>query len=214
MENIENQIIDNETFIGFCNRLSGKNEGNSKAEVMYQSFALEDDIESRDRKTFYNLSNCVVNISRSRLYPQYVSLDLIFGSSDDPELKLLWGRLQRQKKNEQEHPEKTWIFSFTIVERASVIGSYGVQPVLAAYLNNPLMTYITRELPSMMAEERIYNGELVGGNIVRMLIPAEYVSFEVSQQDLDSFEVKVAAEMRDEEFINNYNADNSGANWN
>lgn len=191
----------------FLTRMSGKNQfGEGKASISYQTYAFEDDENSRDKETIYQISKAMCNLSYDRKNPNYISFEIAFNSYDDTELKLLWGRLQRHLKNEQAHPEKTWIFYFHLMERASVSSDLSEQDtLLLGHLFNPIMFYLSRETPTTLAEDFESNGELYGGNVIKMLIPLELFSFEVSD-DYDTSLWKGEARREDDarDYVDNY----------
>lgn len=214
---MENTHLSMEEIKDYCCRLSGKNAfGDSKALVAYQAFAAEEPEDSRDKQTIYTISKATVDMSYCINVPGYLKVDIIFNAYDDTELKLLWGRLQRAKKNEQEQPDKMWIFHFNIMERASISDDTEVNDtVFIAHVINPYMVYLTRETPTTVAEDRLVKGELLGGNVIRMLIPVELVQFESSDQ-YNTSEIKGEAEREKEasDYIDNYEPPvDDGENW-
>lgn len=203
----EQTSISLEQFNEFCRRLSGKNKlGDSNGVVAYQAYAIEDEEDSIDKQTIYNITMATVDLVCAKSVPGFVQFDIIFNAYDDTELKLLWGRLQRQKKNESLHPEKTYIFHFHIMERASVSNTAEVNDTLfSANIINPYLSFLTRENPTTMVVETVSNGELCGGNVVRMLVPVELVTFE-SNSSLNTSELKgeVLRDIEAAEYVDNY----------
>ena len=193
----------------FFTRMSGKDSfGDSKAIITYQTFAMEDEEDSKDKMTIYNISKARCNLSFDKMNPQFLSFEIVFNSYEDTELKLLWGRLQRHLSNERTNPEKTWVFYFNIVERGSVdIDSTTNDTLLIGHLMNPVMFYLSRETPVTMAVDIEKDGELHGGNVIKMLVPLELFSFEVSN-DYDTLQWKAEAQRDDaaRDYIDNYEA--------
>ena len=191
----------------FFQRMSGKNEfGDGKASISYQTYAFDDDDNSKDKETIYQISKAMCNLSYDQKNPQFVSFEIAFNSYDDTELKLLWGRLQRHLKNEQAHPEKIWIFYFQLMERSSISSNLGDNDTLyIGHLFNPVMFFLSRETPTTLAEDFVSNGELVGGNVIKMLIPLELFQFEVSD-DYDTVQWKGEARREDDarDYVDNY----------
>lgn len=209
MANQEIKQASLESMKDFFERISGKNiYGEPKAHISYQTFDIDDDEESKDKQTIYYLTNATCHLSFDKMNPQFLSFEIRFHSCDDTELKLLWGRLQRHLKNEQEHPEKTWIFYFHLLEKESVSSDIAQDDTLViGHIMNPLMTYITRELPSMLSEEFIYQGDLMGGNIIKMLIPIPLFSYEISNE-YNTSQLKGEARREDDarDYLDNYEA--------
>jgi hypothetical protein len=86
--------------------------------------------------------------------------------------------------------EKDWIFYINILERASVsVQTQNRDRLLIGHVLNPLVFYLTREVPNQLIDERDVGGELQGGNIIRMLIPERLVTFQVTE-DIDTPLVK------------------------
>lgn len=194
MNSFENEItyLDDNDIAVFLSRLSGTNEydGSGKVVISYQAFCLEDREDSIDKQTVYSVSNASVRISMDKLNPGYYVVDIVFKGYNDPELKMLWARLQRHLKNESQAADKTWLFHFNILERASVTAQMEHEDTLVTCdIYNPLITYLTREIPDQLTDERFANGELVGGNIVRMLIHNSLLTFSVTDS-VDTLGIK------------------------
>ena len=198
----------------FTRRLSGKtDDGESKVVVSYQTYAMEDPEESVDKERVYTTDKPHIELSIDMKYPQFYVMDIIFRSYDDPELKLLWGRLQRFKKNMTNDPEKTWIFYFNILEKASVTQQTSEQDSLfIANIFNPTIFYLSREIPDMLAVDTEGNdGNLHGGNVIRMLIPIEFVTFQI-ENSIDTTEIKGEV-MREEEARSYLDNPENHSNW-
>lgn len=220
MENNSNNqddiiYIDRNTISQFTRRLSGKNEdGFGKAEISYQMYALEDDEESMDRTRIYNAHKAYVELSMDYSIPGYFTLDIIYHSYAEPELKMLWNRLQNFKRNLAEQGEKTWIFYINILEKASVSRqTENRDNLLMCHILNPIIFYLTREVPNLMTDEHNVNNELQGGNIIRMLIPENAVRFEITNE-IDTSEIKgeVEREIEEERYLNSLD-ENSNNDW-
>ena len=198
-----------ETGLGlFTSALSGRTpDGRSKAKISYQAYALEDPQDSADRSRIYTLSTACAELSIDQKNPGFFVLDVIFQSCHDPELKLFWARLQQHKRNIAQNPEKTWIFYINLLEMASVsVRSDHEDLLVTGNVLNPLIFYLTREVPNQMIEEnqekRIHrdqeSDELQGGNIVRMLIADNLVQFQINNS-LDTREIKGQVEREEQE---------------
>lgn len=204
-----------ETGLGrFTEALSGKTpEGESKVQISYQSYALEEPEDSPDKNKIYTLTKASAEISIDKKNPGFFVFDVIFPSYTDPELKLFWARFQNHRRNIARNPEKTWIFYVNIMEKASVSVDTKSRDILVmGNVFNPLIGYLTREVPNQMIEEdqerrvRDENGktvELQGGNIVRMLVADSLVQFQI-RGDIDTQEIKGEVEREEEEkrFLN------------
>ena len=96
----ETTILTPEEIAAFCVALSGKDEnGDSNSVVTYMSYALEDSEDSIPRNSIYNARNASIELAFNKQDPRFYVMDIIFKSYDDPELKLMWGRLQQFKRN-------------------------------------------------------------------------------------------------------------------
>ena len=211
-QNIEDRFyLDAKEIANFCNALSGKDEnGDSRTVVSYMSFSAEDADDSTAKNSIYNLTNATAEIAFNPQDPRFFMLDIIFKSYDDPELKMMWGRLQQYKRNWSLHPDKTWIFQIHLLEKASVtLQTIENDRLVIGTAFNPTYFYLTREVPNYLALDTVsVEGELYGGNMIRMLLPAELVSFEISNA-MDTSEIKgeVQRELDANDYINNVTDD-------
>lgn len=190
----ENEItyLDDKDIAVFLSRLSGTNpqDGSGKVVISYQAFAAEAPEESIDKQTIYGVSNAAVRISMDKLNPGYYVVDIVFKGYNDPELKMLWARLQRHFRNEAEDARKTWLFHFNILEKACATAQMEHEDTLVTCdVYNPLVVYLTREVPDQLTDERFANGELVGGNVVRMVVHNSLLTFSVSDS-VDTLGIK------------------------
>lgn len=204
-----------EEIASFCMALSGKDEnGDSNSVVTYMSYALEDAEDSIPRNSIYNARNATVELAFNKQDPRFYVMDVIFKSYDDSELKLMWGRLQQFKRNWVAQPDKTWIFYINLLQRSSVsIQTLERDRLVTGNIFNPTYFHLTREVPNYLATENIsVDGELYGGNVIRMLIPVELVNFEISE-DIDTSEIKdeVQREMSARDYLDN--ATDTNENW-
>lgn len=215
-ENAQNEnmtYLSREEIGEFIKRLSGKTpEGESKVIISYQSYATEEPEDSVDKERIYSTIKPHIELSIDMQDPRFYVMDIIFKSWDDPELKLLWGRLQRFKRNMTDNIEKTWVFYFNILEKASVSQqTLERDTLLVMNIFNPTLFYLTREIPDMLVQDTLSgNGDMQGGNIIRMLVPTELLTFQVTD-DIDTSEVKgeVMREEAERDYINN----NNESNW-
>ena len=163
-------------------RMNGWNPvtGQSKVAISYQLFAMDDPEDAPSRNQVFSTCKPAIQMSFDSHIPDYFSLDIIFRSANEPELKLLWGRMQQFKRNTAYQPEKEWIFFMNILESDTIslqTENEDIPFVIRAF--NPLLSYLTREVPEMQVDDtESPEGEMIGGNIIRMIIPAEFVQFE------------------------------------
>lgn len=196
--------ISREQLKSIFQRINGRNaDGSSKVVVTYQTYAMDEPEDSVNRKQIYSTEKPAVEIALDTQYPNFFTVDFKFRSFEDPELKLLWGRLQRFKNNIATDPTRDWIFYIQILERASVTQQTEVEDtLLLTHILNPALSYLTREIPDMLTTEtQAPNVELYGGNTIRMLIPIELVRFEI-KDDVDTLDAK--GEVLREEESNRY----------
>ncbi len=182
------------------------NNGNARAVGSYQLFAAEDSEDSRDRQTIYKINKASYNLRYDKTHPGFIALDIRFNSYSDSELKLVWSRLKRFEDNMIKESDKTWILHFTLLDTGSLSDEADVNDVLLiAHLVNPVMSYLTRENPTALSEERVVNGELLGGNIVRMLFTTDCVSLEESgEYDTSTIKGDILREQEASEYLDNY----------
>lgn len=211
------QELTREMLAEFMRRFNGRDaDGAPKVVVSYQTYAIGD-AEDADKK-IYTAPKAAIEISANHAYPDFFVVDFIFRSYDEPELKLLWGRLQKFKNNQAMHAEKDWIFYLNILEKASVHYQTDVTDMLTtAHIFNPELCYLTRETPNLLvSDNRNQDGELVGGNIIRMLVPSKLLTFTVDDQ-IDTSQIKgdVLRELDTNEFLDNATIYNNAdqQNW-
>lgn len=205
-------VVSDEAVAAFMAAVSGVGPGGApKATVSYQSYAIEDDEDSERRTAIHTLSKASVELSYSKLTPDFYVLDVVFPSPESAELKFLWGRLQEHKRNESLHGDKTWVFYINILEVESLEGAREGRAVAMVNVINPLLFYITRSEPADEVEERLRDGELIGGNIVRMLLASPLVTFE-TRGDIDVNEA-YAEVLRDEESSRFLDASEGEGGW-
>lgn len=201
-------------FERYCAELSGKDvNGIPFATVAYQCYAMEDDDNSPSKVVQFKLTTPWVQMWVDKLHPGYIGLDIAFRSFDDTELRLLWGRMNRHLKNMSKEPEKTWVLHFRILDNASL--SMNSEEVKIANIINPSIFFLTRETPTMEAENHNSDFGLQGGNIIRMLIPEDLVDFEITPNEdynLNTIRAEVQRDVENANYINaTYGSDSS---WN
>jgi hypothetical protein len=188
----------------FMEHFSGKDaEGNSRSVVSYQCYNAEEagkSLADRDIPIF-TLQKPYVQISYDELNPQLALMDLVFPSYDDQELRILWARMQKWRRETAETP----VFFFHLLERATVSTDSAKNDVLVeANIMNPVIFTLTRELPTTQAVDAPdMDGVLAGGNVIRMMLNMSLVSFEVSgRENTSDIKAEVQREMEEERYVN------------
>ena len=215
-QNIETSGMTIENVKQVFNRLNGWNEetGQSKVAVSYQLFAMDDAEDAPSRNQIFTTCKPAIQMCFDSHIPGYFGLDIIFRSANEPELKLLWGRLQQFRRSIAAHPEKEWIFFMSILESSTIsLQTKEEDTPFVVRAFNPLMAYLTREVPEMQTDDiETAEGEMIGGNIIRMIIPSEFVQFEYcSEADTLGAKEEVLSEEEDSRFKNSSAYD--GENW-
>lgn len=162
----------------------GTNEnGEPKVTIKYRTYALEDPEDSEGKETIYDISAHTslevgmtpigttaepsLDISMDPSVPGFYTVDIIFDSFDNPELKFLWAKLQQFKKKLVTEPNKSWLFFLLLQETAKDEKNRQ----LRINVLNPVLFYLTRSIPGTLSTDEVteYDG-LQGGNVIRMLI--------------------------------------------
>lgn len=204
---MEQTYLSREDIKVFLNAFSGINEyGESKSILSYQTYDATEGFNDPNKEQIYSTQNAHIELSFDANNPDFFVMDIIYRGYDDPELKMLWARLQNFKRNTRLNPEKTWIFYFNLLERDSVSMDAEVKDILhMANVFNPTLFYLTRETPDYLAiDMKNMDGELCGGNVIRMLIPIQFVSFDVTDE-IDTAQIKedIIFEEEHDRYINN-----------
>lgn len=188
--------------------ITGKNEDGKPASVIgYQFYALED-VENPDIPVqIYNISKAFVEIYFDKTYPMFYDINFIFPTAEDMELKLMWGNLQRFKKNQIKEPNKTWTFYINVLGAKDVtLQTTNPDILVTANIFNPIMFYLTRQIPNFLCQDNFNQdeNEFYGGNVIKMLVPRELVTFDI-RNDIDTNELKgeVESEEMEKDFLNN-----------
>lgn len=190
----------------FCDRLSGFNEiDETKAAITYQSYNInpQDVNQNTTNDIVYNLNNAVVEIAYDELHPDLAVLSIKFKSFDDPELRLFWSRIQkwRTSLSKPQDNDEIPVFVITLIEKDSVnsVKDKEHYTILSANIVNPLICYITREIPTISAENIINErDEIMGGNVIKMLLATDFLTFEV-RDDIDITNIKAEVLRENEE---------------
>lgn len=191
----------------FCNRLSGYlPDGNTKAVISYQcfnAFPNMKDIKDPQKEVIYNINNAVVEMAFDELNPELVLISIKFKNFSDPELRLFWARLQKWRTSLSKPIDNNEvpIFLLYLMERDSVgnLDANESYSILNAEIVNPLIAYITREVPTMEATDIINEkDEHMGGNVIKLLCSTQYVTFGI-RDDIDTQMIKAEVERENED---------------
>ena len=196
-----NEELTPEIIKDFCTRLSGiLPSEQSKAIISYQSYKMNENEEySDDADNIYQLMPKKVILSYDVLHPDLATLSIYFGSHTDPTLRIFWRRLnnffEEQSKNLSNEEFDIPVFMINLLERESIGGIHSeeVNPNLyEVNIINPLICYLTRELPTDRAIKEFLGDEEVGGNVVKMLFSLDTVNF-IKRNDIDVCSIKATA---------------------
>lgn len=206
--------LDTEGMWRFCQRLSGKQEGveTTKSIVTYQTYdaaTRPEDLPDPACERIFSLENAIADLSYDPLNPGLALLTLTFPSYADSDLRLFWARFTRfrQKETGSEEVKEHYIpvFLIHLFERdASSSRESAPETYVEANLVNPILCYLTRQLPADASTEQLNdNGEVIGGNVVKCLFSMSLVQFEekrdVGFEETDTDEVMLQAEQNDTE---------------
>ncbi len=186
----------------FCERLSGRDEqGLSKSIITYQCYDsgfTPDETTDKNADVIYNCTKASAELSFDALNPTLALLTITFPTYDDPELRLFWARLQKWRRRDsgQETVSENAVpvFLVHLFERNSISVKTDIkETILEANIINPLICFLTRENPTMPASEFTNEkGEVMGGNVVKMLCNMEFVTFSILE-DVDTSDIKAEA---------------------
>lgn len=212
--NFDNRIeIDTDKIKEFCERLTGIDDyGQAKAIASYQYYNYFPGETDPQAEVIYNLNRAHVNFTYDVLNPQFITVDIVFKTYDDPELKLMWARLNKWRKDNRDMP----IFLIHLLETNNITLQTETNDVLLeADIFNPLLQYLTRESPTMEAvEETNDKGEIIGGNIIRMLCPIDLVTFTVTENyNTTDIKAEVLREEEEERYLNEENYSDGSGNF-
>lgn len=187
----------------FFNRLSGVSEtsGQAKAEISYQAYDVGN-TDDPGHDQIYTVNQAVVQISRNCMFEDLYLVDIIFRSADDTELKLFWGRLQQHIQRQSISADHNWIFYINLLERAG-LEQPDASSVLTANIFNPIMCYLTREVPNQYINDEYINNEMQGGNIIRMLVPSSTLTFNMNTEiDITRIQAEVQRDIEAARYLN------------
>lgn len=194
----------------FIRRISGTDEnGKPKCTVSYGGYCFKDgDTENAvtDEACTGFLKNAYVRLIPNRLLPDFYEMDIVFESPYDTGLRLLWLKMEHYRLMDlKENNNNINVFYFNIMENFDE-DREDLNGLIVCNVINPMLSYLTRVSPSQEAAEiSMKDDTKMGGNIVRMLVHASMVSFEVTQ-NIDSAKLRsevadaVREEMLEEEY--------------
>ena len=168
------KYLTNEEIAKLFQFLNGWTEdGYSKVTISYQNFIAEN-TEDLLSVPINSTEKAAVLFSYDKANPQWISVDLIFRSHQEPELRLLWGNLQRFKKSLAEEPDKTPVFILNIMQNETV--TYGATKkdcdILYVDAVNPLSFSLSNETPAG-----------AGPNMIRLLFACPMVEFHSASEE-------------------------------
>lgn len=200
------------TFKEFCDRLTGVlPSGETKSIVTYQNYNVDSVTgQSNDTKQeiIYSLNKVTPEISFDEVNADLVMVTFKFKTYDEQELRLFWARLQKWRTSLSKPMENGEIPIFTLhfLERESIgSGDKGEDyTILECNIINPLICFLTREMPTMEAiDMETESGAKTGGNVVKMLCATECTTFTVRNDlDINAIKAEVEREIEDERYIN------------
>ena len=205
----------------FCDRLSGTDEqGLPKAIMSYQAYNsgfTPEETTDKNADIIYQCQKANVDLSFDALNPTLIMLTITFPSYDEPELRLLWARLQKWRKamsKDDINGTTVPVFLIHLLERDSITSKTNVVDeaaateaetvnILEANIINPLVCYITRENPTMPASEITNDkGEVMGGNVLKMLCNMEFITFDMTMDaDISDIKAEVQREIEAERYL-------------
>lgn len=183
----------------FIRRISGTDEnGKPKCTVSYGRYCFKDgDMENAvtDETCAGFLQNAYVKIIPNKLLPDFYEMDIVFESPYDMGLRLLWLKMEHYRLMDFKDDNKDInVFYFNIMENFDE-DREDLNGLVICNVLNPMLSYLTRVAPQQDAAEiSMKDNTKMGGNILRMLVHASMVSFEVTQ-NIDS--AKLRSEVAD-----------------
>lgn len=197
----DTQDMTSEQLVEFMQAFSGVDAGGfPRAVLSFMLYDVNSPEDDPERENICLLSNAVMNLTIDLSMPMFYVFDIAFHSCDDYELGKLWKTLEEFRKKQSENTDKVYAFYMNMVETASTTDREG--HIFAADLLNPILFYLTREKPTTLARDEIReDGDLQGGNVIRMLIPVDFVTFRV-EEGLSISEIQ--AEVEREQYADQY----------
>ena len=182
----------------FCKRLSGKDlDGKNLSKLSYTNYVVKnEDFEHIAPHSVININDVEVNIYPNRTLPDFYTVDLVFPNANVNDLKLLWLRLEKFKKdNLTADFDSDAIFLLQVIENYDEKDLESAKNRLYCNIINPLLFYITRSTPNQLVAEMETSEGLQGGNIIRLLCHSALVTFDVLDDlDVDAVKEEIAYE--------------------
>lgn len=198
-------VLTGEQLSDFLTRLSGKSpDGSPNSLITYKTYNFDGLEEDPDRDHIIYADNAYINITLHQSMPNIYLVDICFPSPEDLQLKHLWADLNKHLDNERRYPDNRWIFYFNVLEKQSIsdINDYEAC-ALTANILNPIMFFLTRQDPSMKTDDTNIDGHLQGGNVIRMLVPNELLTFSISDpQTINEAKREILTQMQEMGEIN------------
>ncbi len=166
----------------FCLRLSGKDDkGKVRAKLAYTNYEIkEGDFSIPSDQPIIDIKDAYIDINPNKTLPDFYTIDIVFPSCDCLDLKLLWLKLEQYKKADRKIDDgKQAIFLIQVSENFEMEEIDSVKNRIFCNIINPLLFYLTREVPNQLVEEVKTEDGLQGGNIIRLLCQSPLVTFDV-----------------------------------
>ena len=186
----------------FCLRLSGKDDtGKVKAKLAYTNYIVRDgDFSAPHDQPIIDIKDAYIDINPNKTLPDFYTIDIIFPSYDSLELKLLWLKLEQFKKADRNIEEgKQAAFLINVSENFEMNEVESVKNRVFCNIVNPVLFYLTREVPNQLVEEIKTEDGLQGGNIIRCLCHSSSVVFDIlSDVDVNALKAQIQYEIENE----------------
>lgn len=181
----DNVVLSADEIADITQRFSGINQdGSPKTTVSYCAYDFHSPEDDPDRENIHIIEDARLELCLDHTNGFY-SMDLIFDSPDNKDLKLMWSCLQRHHSNEVYQGDKMWIFYINLLEKEPVDENVA----FTGHILNPLMFSLTRQVSnqdlSEDMEEEIEHGIFQGGNVIRFVLHKDLVSFQYATFELE-----------------------------
>ena len=180
------KVLTSEQLSDFLSRISGKHpDGSAKSLITYKSYNFDGFEDDPDRDRIIYADNAYINVYLHNSIGNMYVVDIIFPSATDLQLKHMWNDLTKHMEDETKYPDNRWIFYINVLEKQSVSDMNNYEEcALTANILNPVIFFLTRQQPDMLCDDKMQNGHLQGGNMIRMIVPNELLTFSVSDPQL------------------------------
>lgn len=173
--------------------------GDSNVIITYQNHTITDGVANAV-DSFHHAEKPAVNMSFDSMNPDWFSLDIIFRSHLEPELKFMWGYLQRFKNNCAKNPEKNHVFYMNILLKDTVSdpSSGETDRLFTINLVNPVLFFL-------IPEDTVHTDP----NVIRMLIPVTSVEFSYDRNEVFEQEKEgIISEISSAQYLNAMGGEN------